>query len=272
MATQAELKAAKLYLNKVIASNNPVAAVKALKKYGYQTQFDVLPADQIEKALLEMLYADPAKYYAVVREVPYRQDITNWTTSPETKQKLANIYKQLGLGGSNASSKLNLNIGDIWNSITGALGGTTTNNPDVVTNVVEPAVSAGLIIIIAVSGIGAIVLLYLLASKKINTGGNSLKWVMAAIAVIIVGVILYAIFARKSTTTHSGGGGTSQGGLGNFVSGLFGGAGTWLGNIFGPKGGSGGTKYCDCSREGYAADGTADNNCKPGGLFYDSEC
>lgn len=167
MATQAELKAAKLYLNKVIASNNPVVAVKALKKHGYQTQFDVLPADQIEKALLEMLYADPSKYNSVVSEIPYRQDITNWTTSPDTKQKLANIYKQLGLGGSNSSSRLNLNIGDIWNSITGALGGSSTSNPDVITNVVEPAVSAGIIIIIAVTGIGSIVLLYLLASKRI---------------------------------------------------------------------------------------------------------
>lgn len=67
-------------------------------------------------------------------------------------------------------------------------------------------------------------------------GGNSiLKWAMLGIALIIVGVIVYAILAHKSTTTHTGGGGTSQGGLGSFVSGIFGGAGTWLGNLFGPK-------------------------------------
>lgn len=32
------------------------------------------------------------------------------------------------------------------------------------------------------------------------------------------------------------------------------------------------SKYCDCSKPGYATDGVADLNCEPGRMIYDNDC
>lgn len=161
--TQDEARAAKLFINKVIASNNPAAAVRVLKKYGYKTQFDVLSADQIEKALLELLYGNPSRYYAVMQEIPYRQDITNWTTSPDTKQKIRNIAYKVGL--SDATAKGDVNWQEIWGTVVSSLGGTTMTNPDVVTETSGPALKPGTIILISSIGILAIFLIWFLNRK-----------------------------------------------------------------------------------------------------------
>lgn len=104
-----------------------------------------------------------------------------------------------------------------------------------------------------------------------------LTYTIIAIAVIIFGVILYAIFAKKITKTHSSGGGTTSGGIGNFIISLFGGSGGtggtgggWLSGLFGGGGGNGSgggngvncVNGCDQNKSGYDCDGFPDSsNC-----------
>lgn len=155
--TQQELNAAVIAINKIIASNNPVAAVDALKKYGFQTKFDVLPAADIEKALLELYTANPSTYFQVIKEIPYRDTITNWTTSPETKQNIYNIASQLGVNQLNGNPSAKIDFGNIWHSIVTTIGGSSTTNPNVVTTTSQPLLSTTWIVILAIIGFAAII-------------------------------------------------------------------------------------------------------------------
>lgn len=92
------------------------------------------------------------------------------------------------------------------------------------------------------------------------------------IAVVIVGIILLVVIiliARNLTSTSSsnieGGTVTKTGGIGDFLTNIF-------GNLFSPKEPTPITKYCDCSKPGFTVNGAVDFNCRVGGLFYDKEC
>lgn len=157
-----EKRAAIIYINKVIASNNPTAAVAALKNNGYKSQFDILPAYQIENALLELYTANPSLYFQSIRAIPYREDITNWTTSPDTKQRIRTIANQLGI--SVPTGKIDFQ--GIWNSIIGTIGGTSTTTPGEDIQTSEPAIKATTLIILVVMIIVAVVVTYLFMFKK----------------------------------------------------------------------------------------------------------
>lgn len=163
--TNQELNTAIIAINKIIASNNPVVAVAALKRNGYQTQFDVLSAAQIEKALIEFYNANPNVYSQIIQQVPYREDITNWTTSPDTKTNIRNIAAQLGLtqsqrgtsGSGGGNQFYGLNLGDLWKQIVGSIGGTATTNPNVITTTTQPVFSTTTIVILVLLAIAAII-------------------------------------------------------------------------------------------------------------------
>lgn len=153
MTTQQQ-NAAVATINKIIASNNPTTAVSVLKQNGFQTQFDVLPADQIESALNNLYNSNRATYLNVVKQIPYREDITNWTTSPDTKTSIRNIANQMGLTQpAKPGMFYGINFGNLWNQIIGGIGGTATQNPNVSTTTTQPAYSATVIIILTVLGL-----------------------------------------------------------------------------------------------------------------------
>lgn len=180
--TAQELNTTVIAINRIIASNNPVVAVTALKNYGYQTQFDVLPADQIEKALFNLYTTKPDVYFNVIRQIPYRANITNWTTSRETKQNIINIANQIGAtsrgtnnigaGGGTGQTFGDLDVSGWWNTIITSIGGSAVTKGDIITTTTKPLISTTTIVIISVIAFLAIIFL-LWESGIFKRGGAS---------------------------------------------------------------------------------------------------
>lgn len=263
MPTLQDQKAAVLFLNKVAASNNPVAAIAALKRHGYQTQFDILPADQIENALLGMYVSNPSTYFAVLKEIPYKSDITNWTTAPDTKNKIQSIASQFGYS---TPSTGKFDWSNVWSNVVNLISGGTTTTPGSDTQTSQPAVKPLVLIILALIAIISIIL-----TSKFVKDDKTKKWIIIGIVVVMAFVVIYSIFAKSTTTTHVGGSTHQTSGIGGFISGLTGGSlGGWISGLFG--GGQPQQYKCDCNKPGYTTDGQYKDTCKEGRIDYQIDC
>lgn len=151
--TQQDLNNAIIFINRIIASNNPKVAISTLKKYGYKSQYDIISADQIEKALMDLYVSSPMEYADAIREIGYKEDITNWTTSPDTKERIKALANQFGIDTSIAKFSLS----DLWQQIKNGITSTTTAIGGGSTTTTKPAVPAWVILLIALLGISAMI-------------------------------------------------------------------------------------------------------------------
>lgn len=158
--TSQELKSAAIRINQIIATNNPKGVTEALKREGYPTQFDIMSADDIEKALLGIYNLDPLKWNRIVSSVSYNPQVTNSSTTPEAKQYIINLGRNLNMPGSDTASASRFDFSGAIHWIGGLIAGTTVNNSNTVTSETQAQVKTGIVIFVTILVIGAILSLY----------------------------------------------------------------------------------------------------------------
>lgn len=158
--TLQQLRSSAIRINQIVATNNPKGVTDALKREGYPTQFDIMSADDIEKALLGIYNLDPLKWNRILSSVSYNPQVTNSSTTPETKQYIINLGRSLNMPGSDVASASRFDFSGAIHWITGLITGTTVNNSNTVTSTTTPAVKTGIVILVTILAIGAILSLY----------------------------------------------------------------------------------------------------------------
>lgn len=119
-----------------------------------------------------------------------------------TEEQARNLSIKFGNVPANAQAKSNwfqnlaTQVGDFFSGTT-----VVNQNPNVTTQNSEPVLSPLIIVITAIIGIVSIVLLNRGEGKK-NTA------ISFVIGIIVLGVVLYGVFAKNQTITSSGGGGS----------------------------------------------------------------
>lgn len=129
-----------LAINKIIANANPSAASAVLKSY-YPTDVNSTP-DQVTKALNILYASNPSKWLNAIKQIPV--NVNN--LSSQDQSYLTSIANKYGLVPVNAK----LDLGSIWNSITGAIGGTSSSTGVVTQTNTAPAISATTLAIIVI--------------------------------------------------------------------------------------------------------------------------
>lgn len=162
--TRADIQQSIVFINKIIASNNPRVAVAVLKQHGYQTQYDIISADQIEGALLNLYTSSPVEYVQAIKQIPYISDITNWTTSPDTKEKIKSIAKSLNINTGNQSSKTDWS--SLWEGIKDGISTTITTMGGGSTTISTPLISPWVAFLVLILAIAAILFLVLKFGKQ----------------------------------------------------------------------------------------------------------
>lgn len=177
--------------------NNKSMVIQAMNTNGYSVPLNISDDDLFDKVWGVFTKDGISALTKVLSKVP----VNHATLTQDQARALIKRFQDPQL----ANAKLGDIVGQVKNFFGDLIGGNTIATGSSSNQISKAALSPGILAIIVIIG----VILMIIFRKSIA--------LVVAIVALILGVVLYGIFAKTVTTTTTGGSSTTHGGVGSAI-------------------------------------------------------